>query len=272
MATGLRWFRFYVDATSDEKLGLIAPSDRWHYVAVLCLKADGLLDEGGGELRARKIAYKLGLSLPEADEVRRRLREVGLIDDDWQPLGWERRQYRHDSSAERTREWRRRKAETPPARHGDVTVTGPETETETETECVERARARGTHSGRLPPPDWKPLPAVLETIRMAHPHIDVDAELERFRDYEQTRPRSDWDAAFRKFCAHARAPAVGSNEWGELLALVSDCGTAAARARPAINTAVALLGGWRRLGRLSARDLAGLQPAFMRALRDVSQR
>jgi hypothetical protein len=140
----MKWFRMYTDALDDDKLRLVAFEDRWHFVAVLCMKSSGLLDEPPGDLRDRRIAVKLGLTMREAEEVKRRLGEVQLIDGDWQPLAWDRRQYEHDSSAERTRKWReRQRAEAKPEekqrgddvrRHGDVTVTDSETETETETE------------------------------------------------------------------------------------------------------------------------------------------
>lgn len=75
----LLWFRMWSEAVDDEKLRLLAFEDRWHFVAILCCKAQGLLDDPG-ELMQRKVAVKLGLRLRELDEVARRLAEVGLID------------------------------------------------------------------------------------------------------------------------------------------------------------------------------------------------
>jgi hypothetical protein len=132
------WFRLHVDAVDDEKLGLLAFEDRWHFVALLCCKAKGILDDTERpELIRRKVAHKLGLSLSELDNVARRLAEVGLIGfEGLQPLAWEARQYESDSSAERTREYRERLKQA--KRHGDVTVTPPDTETEADTERRER--------------------------------------------------------------------------------------------------------------------------------------
>ena len=131
----MRWFRAYADIVDDDKLRLLAFEDRWHFVAICALKCAGLIDEPISELRERKIAVKLGLALRECDEVKRRLMEVGLIDDEWQPGGWDRRQYDSDSAAERMRRYRQRQKEsgdTQPLRNGDVTVTNSETETETD--------------------------------------------------------------------------------------------------------------------------------------------
>ena len=133
----MKWFRMYSDAVQDSKLKLLAFEDRWHFVAVLCMKASGLIDSGSGELRERRIAVDLGLTLREAEEVKRRLREVGLIDSEWNPLAWGKRQYEHDDAAKRMREYRERKKSadsSEPLRNGDVTVTGTDTDTDTDTD------------------------------------------------------------------------------------------------------------------------------------------
>ncbi len=134
----MTWFRLYNEALDDEKLRLLAFEDRWHFVALLCCKSKGLLDSADShDLKNRKIALKLGLSTRELDEVARRLSEVGLIDrSTLQPLAWDDRQFKTDTSAERTRQYRERLKQSgdKKKRHCDVTVTVQETETETETD------------------------------------------------------------------------------------------------------------------------------------------
>lgn len=107
----LPWLRLYTEMVDDEKLRLLAFEDRWHYVALLCLKGAGLLDDGcKPELRQRRIAVKLGLAVRELEEVARRLAEVDLIDKDTlQPSGWDARQFPSDSSSERVKAHRARK-------------------------------------------------------------------------------------------------------------------------------------------------------------------
>lgn len=123
----LPWFRMYHEALDDEKLRLLACEDRWHFVALLCCKAKGILDEGGSLLR-RKVAVKLGLSTNELDEVARRLAEVGLINSSTlQPLAWDERQMQSDSSADRTKAYRERMK-----RHSDGVVTVQDTDTDTD--------------------------------------------------------------------------------------------------------------------------------------------
>lgn len=105
----LPWFRMYHEVVDDEKLRLLAFEDRWHYIAILCCKCKGILDSDADEqMLHRKLAVKLGLQIRELDELKRRLQEVGLIDDRWQPTGWDNRQYVSDHSTERVRKHRKK--------------------------------------------------------------------------------------------------------------------------------------------------------------------
>lgn len=110
----LPWFRTYTRLIDDEKLKLLAFEDRWHFMAILCCKGQGILDNPG-ELMRRKVAVKLGLAVRELDEVARRLSEVGLIDaETLQPVSWDKLQFvsdRDPQNAFRQREYRRRMRE-----------------------------------------------------------------------------------------------------------------------------------------------------------------
>lgn len=118
----MAWCRLYGDMVDDAKLKLLAFEDRWHYVALLCLKTQGVLDGARPELLDRSVCAKLGLGAREADEVRRRLIEVDLIDQQWQPLGWDRRQFRSDNSTARVQAWRLKNLppHTPPSEDTDT--------------------------------------------------------------------------------------------------------------------------------------------------------
>ncbi len=107
--SNMPWFRAYTEMVDDEKLRLLAFEDRWHYVALLCLKGQGVLDNDD-PLMLRKVAVKLGLDMRTLDDVVRRLSEVGLIgQDSLQPLAWDKRQMKSDSSAERVARFRAKK-------------------------------------------------------------------------------------------------------------------------------------------------------------------
>jgi hypothetical protein len=137
MAKPLSWFRMWADAVDDEKLRLLAFEDRWHFVALLCLKARGILDEKNADLRWQKVCLKLGLDSAELERVMKRLETVGLVscnaEKNFQPTAWNKRQFVSDSSTSRVRAFRKR--------NGNVSVTTQSQSTETEEEKNPAARA-----------------------------------------------------------------------------------------------------------------------------------
>ena len=130
--TPMPWLRLYHRIIDDEKVRLLAFEDRWHFVAVLCLKADGLMDEPDGGLKWRKIAVKMGVQTRELDEIKRRLSEVGLVDENMHPIAWDVLQYKSDSSTDRVRKHRGKAKASRDETLRNVSVTPPDTDTDTE--------------------------------------------------------------------------------------------------------------------------------------------
>lgn len=156
------WFRAYTEMVDDEKLRLLAFEDRWHFVALLCLKGQGVLDANDA-LMMRKVAVKLGIDLRTLEDVARRLAEVGLIDQETlQPLAWDSRQMKSDTSAARTRAYRDRMKRhsdvTVTAQESDVTVTAQEVDTDTD---KDKEKEREEYLPHVPAPedpdDYEPL-------------------------------------------------------------------------------------------------------------------
>lgn len=140
--SNMPWLRLYADIVDNEKLRLLAFEDRWHFVAIMCLKQQGIIDDNP-DLLERKIAVKLGVQLRELDEIKRRLQEVDLIKDDWTPKGWDKKQFKSDSSAERVRKYREKKKkkegngdETLQKRESNAVDTDTDTDTDTENKFV----------------------------------------------------------------------------------------------------------------------------------------
>lgn len=160
MSKRLPWFRMYVDFLNDPKLIALAFEDQRHFIGLLALKSDGVLDEDvPSELLDRIVAQRLWIDHAVIREVKKRLITARLIDQDWQPLAWEKRQFDSDAdptNAARQRRYReRKKAQQPTQRPGEdaaiheaeahpelgtkarnvtrnVTVTGLDTDTEEE--------------------------------------------------------------------------------------------------------------------------------------------
>lgn len=164
MIRKMPWLRLYTEIIDDEKLGLLAFEDRWHYVALLCLKGKGVLDEEADpELLMRKVAYKLGLTCSETEKVAARLAKMGLIDaDTFQPLAWETRQYESDfdsTNAERQKRYReRKKGVTAPVTDSNALITGIDTDTDTDTETHNTACVSPVSKFPNPPIPENPEP------------------------------------------------------------------------------------------------------------------
>ena len=168
----LPWLRLYTETIDDEKLGLLAFEDRWHFIALLCLKGKGILDsEPDTEMLWRKAALKMGLTVAELEKVVSRLARMKLIDcKTLQPLAWNDRQAQSDSSTERTRKYREKKraingkhggddAETSQERPSDGLEEDKDTDKEEEIETVTSFKGRGANLPPDAPPAAAPTPA-----------------------------------------------------------------------------------------------------------------
>lgn len=141
----LQWFRFYSDVVNDPKVQRLSPQLFKTWVNLLCLAA-----ERDGQLPSiDDMAFQLRLSVHEAQQQIDDLILAGLVDiqtdKSLTPHNWNLRQFKSDTSADRTRKYRENKKEKP----CDVTVTSDvtrpeaETETETETETTPPTPSRG---------------------------------------------------------------------------------------------------------------------------------
>jgi hypothetical protein len=142
------WFRMYTDFLEDPKMLALAFEDQRHFIGVLALKSAGTLDQDcEPKIMDRLVAQRLWIDHSAILEVKRRLMDADLIDSDWQPVSWDKRQFRSDhdpSGAERQRKYRERQRNA--LRHGRVTL--PDTDTDTDTE----QKKKGAKATRFRPP------------------------------------------------------------------------------------------------------------------------
>ncbi len=194
----LPWFRMYAEAVDDEKLRLLAFEDRWHFVALLCCKCQGVFDCDDEQLLRRKLAVKLGLDLASLDEVRRRLNEVGLIDDRMEPLNWDKRQFRSDVSTNRVRKHREVKRFTAVSETDQI-----QNRTDTEQNREEYARERA--SDRFDE-FWALYPRRVgkAAAKRAWSRKGLNAKADEILEHLRARVRSDaqWLAEGGKFIPH----------------------------------------------------------------------
>jgi hypothetical protein len=200
--SGLPWFRMYAEFATDPDVQTLAFEDQRHYLVILCLKCNGTLDKDypTAERRLQVIRRTLGLGADASDECKRRLMEAGLIDLQWQPLGWDNRQYASDSSAERTREWRERQH-----RLGDVTVTD-------QIQIQKQSKPnKKTRPQKRCPEDFVLTDALKVWASQKAPSVNIEAETERFRDYEFHTAHCDWEATWREWMRKSLEKKGGSS-------------------------------------------------------------
>jgi hypothetical protein len=147
----LPWLRLYSRTIDNEKLGILAPSDRWYYVALLCCKAQGILDSDDSfEMLQRKLCLKLQLTLKELHDLSARLQEVTLVTAALQPVGWNEKQYVTDNPTYNADKQRRYRKRYQALRNDNVTVTTPDTDTDTDTDTDIKPKSVCTKPPGLP--------------------------------------------------------------------------------------------------------------------------
>lgn len=149
------WFRMYSEFIYNETIEFLSFEDQRHFVFILCMKNEGLLDKKYPQsgMLDRVVSRRLGLVGEAFDNAKRRIKEVGLIDENWQPVKWDERQFKSDSSKERTKAYRDRLKS-----HCDVTVTAQEADTEEDTDSESESDLK-THTIKPSVCDFPTTPA-----------------------------------------------------------------------------------------------------------------
>lgn len=182
----MKWFRLYSDVLDDPKVQLLEPVLFKAWVNLMCLANEG---EPRGTLPSiTDIAFRLRMSVSDAEDVVQALVDAGLLDageDGIEPHNWHNRQRRSDDAAARqtvSRSNRRKPDEDPPKVSRDSHVTGhnnvaPQRRIDTETETEPEAEQTNAHADarevvaitpfavysafldETAQPDFKPAPA-----------------------------------------------------------------------------------------------------------------
>lgn len=104
----MKWFKLYPEIANHPRLRILSFEDRWHYISLMCAKADGTLDQPNAKLRDQMLSVHLGLTPVEMGQVKERLMDVELIAEDWDIINWEDKQSSDATGAARKRRQRAR--------------------------------------------------------------------------------------------------------------------------------------------------------------------
>jgi hypothetical protein len=99
------WFRLYSEFAHDPKIQMLSEAMQRRYVMLLCLRCSEVLET----LHETEIAFQLRLSTDELDETKKLFISKNFIDEYWNLLNWDKRQFVSDSSTMRVAKHRNKK-------------------------------------------------------------------------------------------------------------------------------------------------------------------
>lgn len=119
------WFRMYAEFADDPKVQMMSEAMQRRLLMLFCLRCLGKPVE---TFRETEIAFKWRISMQDLAETKALFLQNEFIDEKWNILNWDKRQYISDSSTERVRQYRERKKqdETLPEHRETEFVTAPE--------------------------------------------------------------------------------------------------------------------------------------------------
>ncbi len=194
----LPWFRLYREWASDPKVQMMPEVMQRRHIMLLC--------SHGETLHETERAFHWRIDETELTETKALFIEKGFIDEDWNVLNWDRRQFLSDSSTDRVRRHRQAKKQVETLHpHVEtfqpVSVTAPEQSRSEQIRSDQKKDAEASPAPALH--DGKPL--TLPTVSgaewtvaakdyvawaEAYPGINVLAELLKARVWLDANPRN----------------------------------------------------------------------------------
>ena len=211
------WFRMYAEFAHDPKVQMLPEVMQRRYVMLMCMRCSNALVT----LQADEIAFHLRIDAAQLEETKALFLAKGFINEAWELLNWEKRQFSSDTSAQRVAKHRAaKKAAEEAARNGHVTLPQRKSnalDTDTDTDTEEKRRAKATSkaeakatASRLPA-DWSASADDIEFCKAERPDLVPAQTEQRFRDYWIAQPgvkgrKADWPATWRNWVRNERAP------------------------------------------------------------------
>lgn len=101
------WFRMYAEFSHDPKIQMLSEAMQRRYVMLMCMRCSNTLVT----LHETEVAFHLRISNEEMAETKALFIAKGFIDKDFNLLNWEKRQFISDTSNERVKRHRAKRAE-----------------------------------------------------------------------------------------------------------------------------------------------------------------
>nr|WP_279091355.1 hypothetical protein [Comamonas thiooxydans] len=126
------WFRVYSEFATDPKVQSMSEAMQRRLMMLMCLRCSDVL----ATLHDDELQFALHIGNEELAETKALFVRKGFIDDAWNLMNWDKRQFNSDSSTERSRKHREAKkaADAAIETSRNVAATPPDTETDTDKE------------------------------------------------------------------------------------------------------------------------------------------
>jgi hypothetical protein len=99
------WFRMYAEFANDPKIQMMSEAMQRRYVMLMCFRCSNVTVT----LHETEIAFALRITETELAETKALFVAKGFIDDQWDLLNWDKRQFSSDTSAPRVARHRAKK-------------------------------------------------------------------------------------------------------------------------------------------------------------------
>ena len=133
------WFRLYSEFAHDPKIQMLPEAMQRRYVMLMCLRCSEVLET----LHETEIAFQLRLSTGELQETKQLFISKNFIDEKWNLLNWDKRQFVSDSSTMRVARHREKKKQ--PSNGNETLQKRPsnaiDTDTDTDKKQIQRSKA-----------------------------------------------------------------------------------------------------------------------------------
>lgn len=218
------WFRLYAEFAADPKIQSMDETLQRRYIMLLCLQCNGDLSE----LDDEELACALRISHDELQKTKKIFIKKGFVDESWNIVNWDKRQYVSDKSTDRVRRYRERKKdedETLQKRSGNGSVTPSDTDTDTDTEKKRKStKKKPAKRFKFRSPTLEEATAYCELAGLSiDPQDFIDKNEAKGWVIGKTRtPMKDWKATMRTWDRNkkewekqSRKPDPITDDWAE---------------------------------------------------------
>jgi len=172
------WFRVYAEFANDPKVQMMSEAMQRRYVMLMCFRCSNVTET----LHETELAFALRITDDELAETKKVFMAKGFINDQWELLNWDKRQFASDSSASRVA---RHRAKIKEESNSDVTLQkryGNALDTDTDTDNI-KPIVRNDVADQCPHQ---------EIINLYHEHLPMLTRVKSWTDKRANQLKLRW--------------------------------------------------------------------------------